>query len=127
MKIVINKCYGGFGLSKQATKYLAMKGKMKGFPLEKYYNKPKAEALKEYKRYTKFMGLLLWKGKIYYCGRDDVKRNDPDLIKIVKKLGKKANGQHAELKIVRIPNGVEWEVEEYDGVEWIAEKHRTWR
>jgi len=30
------------------------------------------------------------------------------------------------LKIVDIPDGVEWEIEEYDGMEWVAEKHRTW-
>ena len=36
------------------------------------------------------------------------------------------NGKHATLKIVKIPDGVEWEIEEYDGREWISEKHRTW-
>ena len=34
--------------------------------------------------------------------------------------------QFAELKIVDIPDGVNWEVEEYDGNEWIAETHRRW-
>lgn len=31
------------------------------------------------------------------------------------------------LKVVSIPADVEWQIEEYDGAEWIAEKHRTWR
>lgn len=53
-------------------------------------------------------------------------RADPKLIQVVKELGKKANGACAHLKIVEIPEGIEWTVEEYDGLEWIAEKHRTW-
>ena len=28
---------------------------------------------------------------------------------------------------VEIPDDVEWQIEEYDGSEWIAEKHRIWR
>jgi len=30
------------------------------------------------------------------------------------------------LKIVEIPDDVDWEINEDDGSEWIAEKHRTW-
>lgn len=58
---------------------------------------------------------------------DDYKRDDPILIKAVKSLGKKANGKCASLAIVKIPNNVEWIIEEYDGAEHISEKHRTWR
>ena len=32
----------------------------------------------------------------------------------------------AKLKIVEIPDDVEWIIEEYDGKEWIAEDHRRW-
>ena len=84
MKIVINACYGGFGLSKEALKKLNMD---------------------EYK----------------------IKRNDPLLIKIIEELGEKANGNYANLKIIEIPDDVEYEIEEYDGWEWISEKHRIWR
>ena len=42
-------------------------------------------------------------------------------------LGELANGPNAELKVVEIPDGIDWTIEEYDGVEWIAEVHRTWR
>jgi hypothetical protein len=31
------------------------------------------------------------------------------------------------LRIVEIPDGVEWHISEYDGIEHIAENHRTWR
>jgi hypothetical protein len=56
----------------------------------------------------------------------DIPRNDPYLVKIVKEMGSLANGSCANLKIVEIPGDVEWVVQEYDGAEWIAEKHRTW-
>lgn len=55
------------------------------------------------------------------------KREDPKLIKVVEKLGKKANGYCAKLKVVQIPSDIEYKIEEYDGAEWIAEKHRIWR
>jgi hypothetical protein len=37
-----------------------------------------------------------------------------------------ANGTYANLKVVTIPGDVDWEIGEYDGMEWVAEKHRTW-
>lgn len=57
----------------------------------------------------------------------DIPRDDPYLVKIVEELGLEANGDFAHLKIVEIPADVKWQIEEYDGIEWIAEKHRTWR
>ena len=41
-------------------------------------------------------------------------------------MGEKANGTFAKLQLVEIPDGVGWQVEEYDGMEWVSEKHRTW-
>ena len=57
----------------------------------------------------------------------DIPRDDSLLIQVVEELGALANGDFARLKIVEIPDDVEWYVEEYDGLEWVAEKHRTWR
>jgi hypothetical protein len=62
----------------------------------------------------------------YDLNSRDIERDDPDLIKVIKELGKKANGICAELKIVKIPEDVEFTIEEYDGNEHIAESHRTW-
>ncbi len=58
-----------------------------------------------------------------YC---KLKRSDPKLVSCVEKLGTKANGECAELEIVEIPDDVDWEICDYDGKEWVAEKHRTW-
>ena len=56
----------------------------------------------------------------------NIPRNNPVLVEVVEQLGEAANGDLAELKVVEIPDDVQWTVEEYDGAEWIAEKHRTW-
>lgn len=56
----------------------------------------------------------------------NIPRNDPLLVETVETLGEKANGDFAELKIVEIPDDVDWGIQEYDGWEWVAEKHRTW-
>ena len=90
--VVINDCYGGFGLSVRAAE--------------------------EYKRLAGITDPD-WYDR-------DIPRDDPYLIKIIKTLGMAANGAHANLKIVEIPGDVEWEIGEYDGAEWVAEKHRTW-
>lgn len=37
-----------------------------------------------------------------------------------------AYGDCADLKIVEIPDDVEWVIEEYDGIEYVSEVHRTW-
>ena len=57
----------------------------------------------------------------------DIARDDPVLVAIVRELGVDADTRYAKLKIVEVPYEVEWQIEEYDGVEWVAEKHRTWR
>ena len=58
--------------------------------------------------------------------RWDIERNDPYLVQVVEHLGTAASGPYARLKIVQIPDGVEWTIHEYDGSEWVAEAHRTW-
>jgi hypothetical protein len=57
----------------------------------------------------------------------DIARDDPTLIQIVEDMGTKADGTFASLKVVEVPDDVNWYIEEYDGREWVAERHRTWR
>lgn len=60
----------------------------------------------------------------------DVSRDDPVLVQIVESLGvQAASGGFSRLAIVEIPDDVAadgWIIQDYDGVEWVAEKHRTW-
>jgi hypothetical protein len=71
-----------------------------------------------------FLGLE-WDGYGYkYSGYD--LRTDAKLVECVETLGEKADGRFAELKVVEIPDDVEWEIDEYDGLETIHEVHRVW-
>jgi len=56
----------------------------------------------------------------------DRNRTDPNLIRVVEELGEKANGRCAKLKVIEIPDGTEWEIDEYDGMESVHETHRAW-
>jgi len=139
MKVVINKCYGGFGLSIRAQKAINKIGcpHSKYILEDDYFTTPdidkkvhgSVEVARE--KHAKFCEMHRKKGegKIleddHSWGKNGA-RACPVLIEVVERLKKEANGQHAELKIVEIPDDVEWEIEEYDGIEWIAESHQTW-
>ena len=96
MKVVINRCHGGFSLSLEAQKLFCQ------------------------------YSMIEWKDWQEDWSYYDVERNNQHLVCVVKELGELANGRFAKLKIVEIPDGVEWKIAEYDGLEWVAEKHRTW-
>ena len=87
-KVVINKCFGGFGLSKEA------------------------------------LNLLRQESDSFYWMDD--KRTDSLLVEVVEELGERASGEYAKLKVVELPEDVQWSIRERDGNEWIAENHRTW-
>ena len=114
MKIVINSDYGGFSLSDEA---ILEYGKRKGLNLVKDEN-------------TNWSISIFYKDSVakenYFDDRE-IPRNDPILVEVVEKLGDAAYGFAANLKTVEIPEDVDWYVEENDGLEWVSEKHRTWR
>jgi len=116
MKIVINSDFGGFSLSDEAfERYLTLKG----IDYE----------LKECNEYSIVTKIYYRKGQNNDEGLlwdHDIERNDPILVQVVEEMGDKSDGTCASLKIVEIPNDVDWEIAEYDGREHIAEKHRTW-
>ena len=92
-KVVINKCYGGFGLSEKAE---ALYCAYANISPDKYFNL-------------------------------EMDRSCPILLQVIEQLGiDECRGRFAELKVVEIPDDVEWGIEEYDGKEWVAEVHRTW-
>lgn len=100
MKIAINRCYGGFSVSRAAQKRLVELGcpHMEG-------------TVDEYG----------------YQHRENIKhRSCPMLVQVITELGDKANGNLAVLKIVEVPDGIECHLDEYDGVEHVAENHEVW-
>jgi hypothetical protein len=57
----------------------------------------------------------------------DSKRADPSLVQVVEELGEEeASGRLSNLKVVEIPDDVDWKIVNREGVEHVAEKHRTW-
>ena len=143
-KIVINRCYGGFCVSEEAHKRYAEiagidvwvereKNSLLGptywrVPPEQWMKDPMGDesapwhemTLEERQEFNQS-----WQDKTFRLSDDN--RADPVFIQVVEELGEKASGRFGQLEIVEIPDDVEWTIEEYDGVEWIAEKHRTWR
>jgi len=130
MKIVINSKYGGFGLSVQAKKHLLEFGCEHIeliAPNEYYGNKLGWE--KEFERDVKFLEFAIHNdGRIILSLHEEDYRHRSCklLVRTVLELGSEADGDSALLKIVDIPDDIDWVIEEYDGSEWVSEKHRTW-
>lgn len=115
MKIVINADYGGFGLSHEGiVRYAELKG----------LNLTIVDRVDSYVDYNYYIGRIEDDNHFW---DDDIARDDPALVQTVEELGEKANGKYSWLKVVEIPDDVDWYIEEYDGDEWVAEKHRVWR
>jgi len=72
---------------------------------------------------------LTWDG-YGYAHADDLGgryRDDPELVAVVQRLGKAANGRCAQLGIATIPATIKWHIHEDEtGEEWIDEDHRSW-
>ena len=92
MKVVINGCFGGFGLSDAA--------------------------LEEYKGRRDITD-----PDFYYY---DIPRDCPVLVAMIEEQGDAINGAFSDLRIVEIPDDVSWYIDEYDGMEHVAERHRIW-
>ena len=55
-----------------------------------------------------------------------IPRDDEKLVRVVEELRAEANGHAAELKVVAIPDDVQWVIVKTDGGEHVSEAHRTW-
>lgn len=113
-EIITNTCYGGFSISRKALlalRELNNKHALEETAVGEYFSDGSGPLEED----------LLGNS---YCR--DIPRDDPDLVKVVKMLGTEANGSYASLSIIEIPDDVDWEIQENDGQEWVAEKHRVW-
>jgi hypothetical protein len=150
-KVVINRCYGGFAISKACLFKLA---EIKGLTLYPEVQFPEGQStddvdwnttywtVPESNPHRQFASKIQknWKEA---SSDDKVKSNkicidltlysnpsnreDPDLIKAIESLGCiEASGRFAELKIVEIPDNILYLIEENNGKETIHEAHRIW-
>lgn len=111
-KIVINKSYEQFCVSHKAFLRLRELGQQEALQeadLGAYW--PEAAAPRE--------------PSLNQCGRL-IPRDDAKLVRVVEELRADANGHCAELKVVAIPDEVQWEIAKSDGVEHVSEVHRIW-
>ena len=125
MKIVINRCYGGFGLSHEAIMlYFEIKG-IPVYPAD-VYPEDGDDAGNLIATYWPVKEEDRVVGEVFPLSVYDIERTDPALVKVVEQLGDRASGPYSQLAVVEVPDDVKWMIQEYDGIEWIAEEHRTW-
>jgi hypothetical protein len=140
MKVVVNRCFGGFGLSYIAVKrYFELQG-WKFLPAyEPEYGKgykPLFEEEAENRSMISYYQNYIpedkdnqdedyWENAGYWSYYD-LERTDSILIQVIEELGDKADGWAAKLDIVDVPDDVNWYIDDYDGVESVRENHRSW-
>ena len=124
MKIIINRCIGGYGLSREAILSYAEKVGIQLYYLDLhklgvlcFYTKPIEE----------LQGLQVHEMNSLHIHEYAISRTDTLLVDVVETLGGRANGQYAQLKIVEVPDDVQWHIVCMDnGIESVHENHRVW-
>jgi hypothetical protein len=139
MKVVVNRCYGGFSLSPRAISELAkLDGKTAYFFKYSGYNPTTYEAISLEDATGQTFGITAFDSPDLPTDENDYWKNhnlnsrsdardDPKLVQVVEMLGSEvASGSLAELEVVEIPDGTDWVIDEYDGMEHVEEAHRSW-
>lgn len=116
--IAINTNIGGFGISLQALQYMGNLGSEHAKAcLENLYSEDKL-TIEDLIQHNDFVG--------YSRDYGEFNREDPLLIQTIQDLGIKSFSAYSKLKIVEIPDDVEYYIEDNDGYECIHEEHRIW-
>jgi len=119
MKIAVNKCFGGFGLSGEAIRFLEANHGVKIYKSWK--------DLEDNKKEGELWGLEdnSYSSITMYSNAEEF-RTDKRVVNVIEKLGKAANGRCAGLKVIEIPDEIQYEISDYDGIETIHELHQSW-
>ena len=140
MKIVINRCYGGFGLSLEAVKLYCEKMNISIYMVEMKlrkdwtFDEPTEWKYLDINKYNSLFLNFTTKplnedGTMVegsYFSIYNIDRTDPILIDVVEELGEKSWDGTSELEVVEIPDGIGYYINDYDGFESIHESHRSW-
>lgn len=132
MKVILNKCFGGFDVSDEAYHLYAKKKGVKLYryqvETDGYHKTDKVDGYGSY--FTKDFGDKVADGKDFdwdYClYLDEGHREDPVLVEVVEELGDKASGFYGKLKVVEIPDGLNYVIDDYDGIETLHEDVPIW-
>ena len=103
MKLVLNKCHGGFSLSPAGLSHLAHLKGIKLYITEDGFGAYTSPTFEE---------------ETYFTDRPE-DRTDPDLVATVEALGELANGDCALLEVRDLHSGQQYRIREYDGKEWL--------
>jgi len=137
-KVILNKCFGGFDVSNEAYELYAKKKSLELFcyewdikdmknPIYKYAKKDNA-LFNHY--FTKDFGnnvqITNEDYEKYNLYLDEDHREDPILIEVIEELGEKANGRCGKLKIVEIPDDLDYVIDKYDGIETLHQRVQEW-
>jgi hypothetical protein len=79
-----------------------------------------------FKKHCFFSSIVRLGDLVYSIDPHGSCRTDPDVVRVVEEMGEKANAELAKLKVIEIPDGVQWEIDEYDGIETVREVHQSW-
>lgn len=96
-KVAINRSFGGFSLSPAIHARVC---ELQGVPIESSYETSSR----------------------FYMS-DLVHRTNPHLVQAI--LEARANGTNGDLKVVEVPDHIDWYIDEYDGMETVHEKHHV--
>lgn len=121
MELIINNCFGGFGLSDAAIERCLELGlTCTNLDGEGKASNPQAEfALLDNQMFTKKYTIL----------HEMRVRTSPVVIAVVREMGEKAGDSLSSPKILEIPfdSTDGWHIQDYDGQERVVENHRSWR
>ncbi len=127
MKVVINKCFGGFGVSGKAMIQLLESncGHTKTMTMKEYYgHEPTEDDL----RFQRLMpDMFLPKQSLVLIDEHDIDsaRCCEHLVRVVETLKEESYGSYAKLMVIDIPI-TNYTIHEYDGMESVEEVHRSW-
>jgi hypothetical protein len=123
MKIVINDCFGGFGLSPDGIRRYV---ELKGYHIVETGEEGEWKVLFFHPTYSGSFENMTPEDRDGILSEYNIPRNDPALIQVVEEMGEDSYSRFAALKIVEIPDDVDWVIQRHDGNEWVAERHRNW-
>ncbi|MBC1474941.1 hypothetical protein HB852_09955 [Listeria grandensis] len=141
MKLVVNRCYGGYVLSSKAVlRVLDLKRKTVFAYVQTNADDLEREA-ENFKRIDKTFEEGAWDFISYFdrpldlCMNGDISydelrhiesidtdfdRDDPELLQVVEELGIEASTVISKLEIIEIPDNHEYYIDDYDGVERVV-------
>lgn len=139
MKVAYNGCYGGFSLSPKAlTEFARLKGvNLTWYKQTGYRHQGNEEYIKvsgcveesfDLTASSKDLGdkITSVPNESFYWPNFDDLRSDSDLIYVIEQMGDEANGLCSNLKIADIPDGADYEITYYDGMESVVPPRSSW-